>query len=87
MAMNQAKTPVVRACEIVGSQAELARLLQVTPAMVNQLVKGARPVPLEHCLSIETATNGQVTRQEMRPDDFWRIWPDLSHMAPTDKAA
>lgn len=31
-----------------------------------------------HCLAIERATNGQVTRAELRPDDYWLIWPDLS---------
>jgi DNA-binding transcriptional regulator YdaS (Cro superfamily) len=35
-----------------------------------------RPGP-ENCLSIERATNGEVTRQDLRPDDYWLIWPDL----------
>lgn len=36
-----------------------------------------RPSP-ENCLSIERATDGMVTRQDLRPDDYWLIWPDLS---------
>lgn len=35
-----------------------------------------RPSP-ENCLSIERVTNGVVTRQDLRPADFWLIWPDL----------
>lgn len=27
---------------------------------------------------IEQATNGNVTRQVLRPDDWWLIWPELS---------
>lgn len=36
-----------------------------------------RGVPVEHCLAIERATSGAVTRQELRPNDYWLIWPDL----------
>ena len=35
-------------------------------------------VPAEHCLPIEKATGGRVTRQALRPDDAHRIWPDLT---------
>jgi DNA-binding transcriptional regulator YdaS (Cro superfamily) len=63
----------------------MARILVVTPAMINQLMKGSRPVPIEHCLAIEQATEGKVTRQDLRPNDFWKIWPDLTHLAqPTE---
>lgn len=85
--MENQNSPIVRACEIVGSQAELARLIGVTPAMVNQLTKGKRPVPVEHCLGIRAATKGAVTLQELRPDDCWKIWPELAHLTPTDKQA
>ncbi len=84
--MENHKSPIEIACDAVGSQAEMSRILDVSPAMVNQLVKGSRPVPIEHCLAIETATGGKVTRQELRPEDFWRIWPDLAHLAPTAQA-
>lgn len=32
----------------------------------------------ELCVSIEQATNGEVTRKDLRPDDWERIWPELS---------
>ena len=35
-------------------------------------------VPIEHCSDIEIATNGEVTRRELRPDDWQRIWPELA---------
>lgn len=37
------------------------------------------------CLAIERATGGQVTRQDLRPDDYWLIWPDLA--APQEEGA
>ena len=35
------------------------------------------------CTAIERITGGQVTRQDLRHDDYWLIWPDLP--APTEK--
>lgn len=84
--MDTQNKPIEKACAIVGSQAALARIMGVKPAMVNQLIKGHRPVPIEHCLAIERATNGQVTRQALRPDDFLKIWPDLARVDPVLKS-
>lgn len=32
----------------------------------------------ENCVGIEKATGGVVTRQELRPDDWFLIWPELA---------
>jgi len=37
----------------------------------------AREVPIEHCASIEKATDGAVTRKDLRPNDWHLIWPEL----------
>ena len=39
--------------------------------------RGRRPSP-ENCTGLELVTNGAVTRSEIRPTDFLRIWPELS---------
>ena len=75
MGMNYVK----KACAIAGSQALLARLLGVTPAVVYQWVSGLRPVPVRYCAAIERATAGAVTRQDLRPDDWVDIWPELAN--------
>ena len=31
----------------------------------------------ELCVLIEKAIGSQVTRKDLRPDDYWLIWPDL----------
>lgn len=69
------------------SQAALAKLIGYAPSFVNQWVNGNRPVPIEACVRIWNATEKQVTRQELRPDDFWLIWPDLAHLAPAASKA
>lgn len=34
-------------------------------------------VPAAHCMSVENATGGKVTRKELRPKDWQAIWPEL----------
>lgn len=73
-----------RAAESAGSLAALAAAIgvsQSTPSMW----KARGKVPTEHCLAIERATQGAVTRADLRPDDYWLIWPDLQ--APKAEAA
>jgi DNA-binding transcriptional regulator YdaS (Cro superfamily) len=65
----------------------LARQLGVGRVYLTQLVQrtdGRVPSP-QLCVQIERATGGKVTRAELRPDDFWLIWPDLP--APAKEAA
>jgi DNA-binding transcriptional regulator YdaS (Cro superfamily) len=71
-----------------GAQAELARKLKVTPVLVHQWAN-SRPVPIDRCLAIEIATNGEVTRKDLRPDDWFKIWPDLfdNRRAKSDRRA
>lgn len=63
--------PISRAIDAIGGkQADLAIRLGVTPQAVNQWVQEKRPVPAQHCIAIETATAGAVTRHDLRPDVF-----------------
>ena len=68
---------VAIACEECGSQANLARALDLSPAMVNQMIKGIRPLPKEHGAAIETAAKGRVMRWDFFPTEWHRVWPEL----------
>ncbi|ADE14123.1 hypothetical protein Nhal_0950 [Nitrosococcus halophilus Nc 4] len=61
-----------RAVEIVGGQVELAKRLGVTQQRIwNWLYRDkCQRIPAEYVLPIECATNGRVTRYELRPDIF-----------------
>ncbi len=61
-----------------GAAARLAAALEVPPELVSQWRTGARPVPVGRCVAIELATNGAVTRRDLRPEDWHRIWPELA---------
>ena len=70
-------TPIERAASAMGGISALAAAIgvsQSTPSMW----KARGSVPVEHCLAIERATGGAVTRRDLRPDDAHLIWPDIS---------
>ena len=62
-----------------GVRAEIMAQLSVSHSVLSNWKN--RGVPIEHCASIEQATSGQVTRQELRPDDWQAIWPELAAQA------
>lgn len=64
-----------------GAIALLAKRISGHQSDVSDWVKGVRPVPAARCVAIEKATAGQVTRQELRPDDWHQIWPELKRGA------
>ena len=65
-----------------GAQAALARALGVPQSLPSAWAaedkRKRRPVPIERCCAIEAATNGAVTRRDLRPDDWHLIWPELA---------
>lgn len=70
-------TSVEKAIKIVGGGAKLARLVGVKAPTVSQWLKYTRPVPPIRCIAIESATGGIVSRRDLRPDDWHKIWPEL----------
>lgn len=76
--MDDNRHPIDIAAGVVGSQSGLAALLGVTKGAVHQWKLDGRAVPIEHCAAIEQATGGKVTRRDLRPDDWQRIWPELA---------
>ena len=43
---------------------------------------GDREPDPANCVAIERATKGMVTRIDLRPDDWYRIWPELAAAHP-----
>lgn len=70
-----------------GSSIALAKTLQVSQPTVSDWCTGKKRVPVERCAAIERATNGAVTRKDLRPDDWHEIWPELAPTTPTEPAA
>ena len=66
----------------VDSNAGLAKKLGVAPSLISQWRNGVRPIPFERCPQIESVTNGLVTRQELCPDNWRELWPELAGLNP-----
>lgn len=62
------------------TQDDFAERLGVTQGMVGFWVRGKPPTPAR-AVQIERATQGAVTRQDLRPDDWRDIWPELAEEA------
>ncbi|MNH07117.1 hypothetical protein D3C72_1723100 [compost metagenome] len=59
------------ASRLLGSQAEMARRLNVAAPTVNQWCSGERAVPAKRALQIEALTNGAVGRADLCPSFPW----------------
>jgi len=79
--MASSLTPLsslARAVEIAGGQAALAAAIGLKQQNIwNWLNRGDGIPPAEYCAAIEVATACEVRRWELRPEDWWRIWPEL----------
>lgn len=54
------------------------QLVGVSPSYLSQMANGQAPISPARCVEIERATNGEVTRQELCPDQWTAIWPELA---------
>ena len=84
-----ASNAIRRAAETVGGLAALGAAIGLPQGSARAVVwawTNRGVVPIEHCAAIEQATGGKVTRRDLRPDDWARIWPELADQ-PAAKAA
>ena len=51
-----------------GAKAEMAEYLGTSPTWLGQILSGVRKASPKLAIAIEKATQGLVTRKEMRPD-------------------
>lgn len=67
----------------LGGPSEVARMCKVrAPSVTNWRKRG---IPIERCVQIERAMHGSVMRWDLRPTDWWDIWPELVDRADAPK--
>ncbi len=59
-----------------GARSQLAAKLGISISYLSQLVSGKAPISVTRCIAIEQATQGAVTRSDLRPKDWQQIWPE-----------
>ena len=69
---------VARAIELSGGPAVVARALNVTTQTVCFYRDGDRRFKTDHGATLESMTGGIVTRKQMWPESWSRIWPELA---------
>lgn len=72
---------------MVGGLTSLARMLGVAPPTVHEWKTLKRQVPPARCVSITRITNGVITLQELRPNDWQDFWPELATPATLSQPA
>lgn len=86
MSRIQRMTTLRAALDSFGGPGKLARLIGVTPQAVCFWRDGLRRIPADQCYRIERAMDGLITRQQLRPDDWQDIWPELEVSGPFDNS-
>lgn len=76
--MSSDTSEINLAIQTIGSVPALARALSVSAQSIYFWRKGQRSIPIEKCALIERVTDGAVTRQMLRPEDWREIWPELA---------
>lgn len=61
-----------------GDAKKLADQLNVSSSYLSQMASGRCPISPARCVEIEIATQGKVSRRDLRPSDWVKIWPELS---------
>jgi DNA-binding transcriptional regulator YdaS (Cro superfamily) len=61
-----------------GNASALAETLGIPLSYLSQMASGNRAITPERASAIERATNGVISRRDLRPDDWQAIWPELA---------
>jgi len=69
--------PLDKAIELAGGVTKLAEALGQGQSVVSNWRARGTVIDPKNCTAIERLTAGQVSRIELRPADWWEIWPEL----------
>jgi len=69
--------------KLLGSQQKVAEACGVRQQTISERLKVGGLVPAEWCIPLERATDGEVTRQQLRPD----IYPNDDRPPPKPQSA
>jgi DNA-binding transcriptional regulator YdaS (Cro superfamily) len=61
-----------------GRISGLSKALGLPYSFTFNIAKGKKSIPMIHAANIENFTGGAVTRKDMFPDSWERIWPELA---------
>lgn len=68
--MKDFRSHIERAVEVHGSQVKLAQAVGCSQQYISWLLSDAKQISIEKAVQFERATNGVVSRHDLRPDFF-----------------
>lgn len=68
---------IAQVVEICGGPTKVAAALSVTAQAVCFWRDGKRRLPVEYIPTLERLAGFAVRRWQIRPNDWWLIWPEL----------
>lgn len=76
--MNEIKANL-KVLELAGGHAEVARILGYSDRRnVWTWTNDLKPFPPYHCVTLERHFSGAIKRDELRPHDWKKHWPELA---------
>jgi DNA-binding transcriptional regulator YdaS (Cro superfamily) len=63
---------IVKAIKLAGSQSALAKCIGISPQALGQQLRKGVILP-KHCIAIEEAFHGDITRYELNPEHFGAV--------------
>lgn len=60
---------------------KLAQALDISPSHLSQMASGKTNISPARAVQIENATSGAVSRRDLYPEDWEKIWPELATQA------
>lgn len=64
-----------------GTATKLAASLGISVSYLSQMADRKAPISPQRAVEIERDTGGSVSRKDLFPDDWHRIWPELQGAA------
>lgn len=61
-----------------GRISALSKSLGVPYSFAFNMAIGVKEIPMRHAAAIEQFTGGAVTRKDMFPDTWHKVWPELA---------
>lgn len=52
--------------------------LGIATSFLSSIAHGRRSLPAKYCYTFEKISNGEITRKDLRPNDYHLIWHELS---------
>jgi len=70
--MSEAKPPVTPT-----ERAEIAATVGMNEQYLYQCITGRKAMKPTEAVRVERMSRGRLRRQDLRPNDYWEVWPDL----------